>query len=88
MYTFSVKPQGCNVFSFSLRYCLVIMCCNCRSKNDVKKNKKKYLHIFQPSIVWGKYCGICNLCLPSLANTEKFVPYHRSLRVGGEEPAC
>ena len=39
MYTFSVKPQGCNVFSFSLRYCLVIMCCNCRSKNDVKKKQ-------------------------------------------------
>ena len=35
---FSVKPQGCNVFSFSLMYCHVIMCCNCRSKNDVKKN--------------------------------------------------
>ena len=26
MYNVSVKPQGCNVFSFSLRYCLVIMC--------------------------------------------------------------
>ena len=37
IYTFSVKPRGCNVFSFSLRYCLVIMCCYCESSNDVKK---------------------------------------------------
>ena len=37
MYNVSVKPGGCNVFSFPLRYCLVIMCCHCRSSNDVKQ---------------------------------------------------
>ena len=35
----SVKPRGCNLFSFSLRYCLVTMCCYCRSLNDAKKER-------------------------------------------------
>ena len=44
MCTFYAKPQGCNVLSFSLRYCFVTMCCHCRSLNDVK-NKGKEISI-------------------------------------------